>query len=247
MKQISLFLSYLGTEGSRRRDAFKSKLQSPSTPKYVAKKRWEEKQEWNKGSPGSRVFLTRVTRSLFSFRIRNTLGAEGFPISSPFIAGDYREYRKRLETEEFRCNPATKARCLRARRNFSQQCVARVLWKIVDSNWGEEDFFLEHSNVRRELDRSVINVTLYINLFTLPWDIYSTNRKILHYLFISSTLHTKLYFRFLSSHKLTPRFHLFTRTSLFTRLLTPGSVNVSISIPSAPLNRFAAKSCTVYF
>ena len=36
-------------------------------------------------SRGSRVFLTRVTRPLSGFQIRNTLGAEGFPIFPPFI------------------------------------------------------------------------------------------------------------------------------------------------------------------
>lgn len=36
-------------------------------------------------SRGSRVFLTRVTRPLSGFQIRNTLGAEGFPIFPSFI------------------------------------------------------------------------------------------------------------------------------------------------------------------
>lgn len=54
----------------------------------------EEQKKWKEGSSvslclsrsSSRVFLTRVTRPLSGFQIRNTLGAEGFPIFPLFIA-----------------------------------------------------------------------------------------------------------------------------------------------------------------
>lgn len=73
-------------------------------------------------SRGSRVFLTRVTRPLSTFQIRNTLGAQGFPISPSFIArvsGYYHYYAIRRETQRGRgCNPATETARLRALETF---------------------------------------------------------------------------------------------------------------------------------
>lgn len=75
-------------------------------------------------SRGSRVFLTRVTRPLSTFQIRNTLGAQGFPISPSFIARvsgyhHHHHYGIRRETQRGRgCNPATETARLRALETF---------------------------------------------------------------------------------------------------------------------------------
>lgn len=89
-------------------------------------------------SRGSRVFLTRVTRPLSTFQIRNTLGAQGFPISPSFIArvsGYHHYYAIRRETQRGRgCNPATETARLRALETFHAD-ASSALENRTNTRW----------------------------------------------------------------------------------------------------------------
>lgn len=137
-------------------------------------RRWNEEEQgkWKEGSSvsfslsrsSSRVFLTRVTRPLSGFQIRNTLGAEGFPIFPLFIAraSGYQDYRIRRETEEFRCNPPTETSGVRAPGTFLGD--ASSIFENQEKTWKKCKLKMKSYCWRR----FVFEPLILINLHFLP-------------------------------------------------------------------------------